>query len=83
MFGWLCWFLGCNHIHIAGNVWQCRRCKICSMGQDLDKKEIGQQFSAPIQGTLNKVFFDHNKVRKESGYQFMKPIGSRSIAEDM
>ena len=58
MFGWLCNFIGHKDIHIAGNVWQCWRCKTCSMGQDLHAKHgIGMQYSAPMQpqGSLRDI----------------------------
>jgi hypothetical protein len=31
---WLCHFMQCRWFHVHGHVWQCFRCKSCSVGHD-------------------------------------------------
>ena len=70
MFGWFCNFglINHHHIHIAGNVWQCHRCKVCSMGQDLHAKHgIGMQHGAPMGAIASLDDFRAVNARPASG----------------
>lgn len=38
---WLCLFTQCRWVHIKLGIWQCRRCKTLSIGQEVEPMTDG------------------------------------------
>ena len=59
MSGWLCNFIPCRLVHIAGHVWQCTRCKSCVPGYDA-RKAVKDRERHEAMAMMPRPDFDHN-----------------------